>query len=60
MSRKGSYSLSEKLRAITDFVSGEKAVTQICTEMTINIAEFYERLRKYNDIDIYRYYHRII
>jgi len=50
MSRKGSYSLSEKLRAIADYVSGEKGVTQICTEMTINIAAFYEWLRKYNDI----------
>ena len=50
MSRKGSYSLNEKLRAITDYVSGEKGVTQICTEMTINIAAFYEWLRKYNEI----------
>lgn len=50
MSRKGSYTLSEKLRAIADYVSGEKGVTQICTEMTINIAAFYEWLRKYNDI----------
>ncbi|OOM07461.1 transposase [Clostridium saccharobutylicum] len=48
MSRKRVYSSSEKLRAIKDYVSGEKGVTQICTEMTINIATFYEWLRKYN------------
>lgn len=36
------------MRAIKDYVSGEKGVTQICAEMTINIATFYEWLRKYN------------
>jgi len=50
MQIKGNYSLSEKLIAITDYVSGQKGVTQICTEMKINIAAFYEWLRKYNEI----------
>lgn len=50
MSRKTKCSLDEKLKGIKEYLSGEKAVTQICDEMAINKATFYDWLKIYNDI----------
>jgi len=50
MSRKTKCSLNEKLKGIREYLSGEKAVTQICNEMAIHRTTFYDWLKIYNDI----------
>ena len=50
MSRKTKCSLDEKLKGIREYLSGEKAVTQICAEMAIHRATFYDCLKIYNDV----------
>ena len=51
MLRKTKCSLDEKLKGIKEYLTGEKAVTQICDEMVINKATFYDWLKIYNDIE---------
>ena len=50
MSRKMKCSLEEKLKGIKEYLLGEKAVIQICDEMAIHSATFYDWLKIYNDV----------
>ena len=50
MSRKTKCSLEEKLKEIKEYLSVEKAVIQICDEMAIHSATFYDWLKIYNDV----------
>ncbi|MBN1054939.1 helix-turn-helix domain-containing protein [Clostridium botulinum] len=50
MSRKTKCSLEEKLSRVTEYLSGEKSVIQICNQMAIHRATFYDWLKRYNDI----------
>ncbi|MBF7807441.1 hypothetical protein [Clostridium beijerinckii] len=50
MSRKMKCSLEEKVKGITEYLLGEKAVVQICDELVIHSATFYDWLKIYNDV----------
>ncbi|URZ08018.1 helix-turn-helix domain-containing protein [Clostridium felsineum] len=47
MKRKGKVSVNDKIRAIKDYLSGKKSVSQICSELQIHKSAFDEWKRKY-------------
>lgn len=47
MGRKEKFTVSEKMNAIEDYLSGKRGVSQICRDMKINDSSFYEWLKRY-------------
>ncbi len=47
MGRRAKVPAEEKLKALEDFLSGRRRVTQICLDLEIHHRSFYDWLRKY-------------
>ncbi|WP_076045487.1 helix-turn-helix domain-containing protein [Clostridium botulinum] len=48
MGRKGKVSLDDKIKAIKDYLTDKKSVSQICLELQIHRSAFDEWKRKYH------------